>query len=900
MRSEVSSHMATTSIYSRIRAALARIAEAVSPSAGNRDFDDELQSHLAMLAEENERRGMSPAEARRAAHLQLGATERLRETNRDLRGLPFLETFTQDVRYAFRTLRKSPGFTAVVVLTLALGIGANTAIFSVVYAVMLKPLPYTRPAELVDIGQITPDTKDTPNGWSFANLDDARRDATSLAAVAGSNSHQLTLTGHGEPQAINTAVVTGDFFKVFAVEPIIGRTLTPDDAKPGAPPQVVLSENLWREIFHADPAILGQSITLDKKQFTVIGVMPSRFRFPDLSAARQVWIALPQDPLFGEWITRRAGHWLGVTARLKPGVSLAQAQSEMEGIVSRQAQNFPEEDKGWSAELMPLQRSIVGDVRVALFTLLGAVALVLLIACANIANLLLTRATSRSREMAVRATLGAGRARIVRQLLSETAVLGLLGGIAGVALAYAGVKTLSAFIPAGVSRVHAITVDANVLAFALVLSLLASAAFGLAPALFASRTDLQTSLREGEARAGESRSRRRMRTILAAAEIALAMVLLVGAGLFIRSFAKATAVAPGFDPQNVVKAEVSLPRFEYAKPQQWNAFNNQLLANLHAEPGMDRAAFAIPMPIANGRINLGFTIVGAPPVSPGALQTADYVSASPGYCGVMNIPLLEGRNFDAHDVAESPRVTLISRALAQRYFPNADPVGKKLSFAMPPDPDQPREIVGVVGDVRDVALDQDPTPMFYVPYAQAPFPGVNVVVRSTLTSAQVSDAVRRSTTQIDKDLPVTDVQKLPDALTSSVDEPRFRTALLGLFAAIALLLAAVGIFGVISYSVSRQTHDIGIRLALGATPADVLRMVLRETLILAAAGLLIGIPCALAASRLIAHLLFSVSAYDPLTLLLVALTLASVALLAGYIPARRATTIDPMLALRHE
>jgi putative ABC transport system permease protein len=888
------------SIYSHIRAALARIAEAASPSAGNRDFDDELASHLAMLTDENVRRGLTPDEARRAAHLQLGATERLRETNRDLRGLPFLETFAQDVRYAFRTLKKSPGFTAVVVLTLALGIGANTAIFSVVYAVMLKPLPYTRPAELIDIGQITPDTLDTPTGWSFPNMDDLRRDSTTLDAVAGSNFHQLTLTGHGEPQAINTVVVTGDFFKVFAVEPIIGRTLSPDDAKPGAPPQVVLSENLWRDVFKADPAILGQAITLDKKQFTVIGVMPTRFRFPDLLESKQLWVALPQDPLFGSWMARRGGHWLGVTARLKPGVSVDQAQAELDGISARLAQNFPQEDAGWSAELMPLQRSIVGDVRVALFTLLGAVVLVLLIACANIANLLLTRATSRSREMAVRATLGAGRARIVRQLLSETAVLGLLGGITGIALAYAGVKTLTALIPAGVSRVNAITVDGHVLAFALILSLLASAAFGLAPALFASRTDLQTSLREGEARSGESRSRRRMRTILAAAEVALAMVLLVGAGLLIRSFAKATAVQPGFDAQNIVKAEISLPRFEYSTPEQWTAFGDQILANVQAEPGLNRAALAIPMPVANGQIDLGFEIVGAPPLAPGALQVANYVSASPAFFGVMNIPLLEGRNFDQHDVAASPRVTVISRTLAHRYFPNTDPVGKKLSFAMPPDPPQPREIIGVVGDIRDIALDQDPGPMMYVPYAQAPFPGVNVVVRSTLTTAQISDAVRRSAAQIDKDLPITEVQKLPDALTASVDEPRFRTALLGLFAAIALLLSAVGIFGVISYSVSRQTHDIGIRLALGATRADVLRMVLRETFILAAAGLLVGIPCALAASRLIAHLLFNVSAYDPLTLALVASTLALVALLAGYIPARRATTIDPMLALRHE
>jgi putative ABC transport system permease protein len=485
-------------------------------------------------------------------------------------------------------------------------------------------------------------------------------------------------------------------------------------------------------------------------------------------------------------------------------------------------------------------------------------------------------------------------------LLSETAVLGLLGGLAGVALAYWGVVALSAMLPDSVPRVNAIRVDHLVLGFALALSLVSSVGFGLAPALFAASGDLQNNLREGTGRSGESGGRRKMRNMLAAAEIALAMVLLVTAGLLLRSFSKMMASDPGFQPQNVVKADISLPRFEYATPDKWNEFGTQLIAQVQSEPGMQNSAIAVPMPVTDGFVNLGFEIVGAPPLAPGALQTADYVAVSPGYFRVMEIPLLAGRNFNAHDGMDSARVTLISKTLAQRYFPNEDPVGKQLSFSFPPDPGKPREIVGIVGDVRDVALDKNPGPMVYVPFAQAPLPGAGVVVRSPMSTSNVTAALQRSVAKIDKDLPVNDVRKMPDELEQSVAQPRFRTILLGLFAAMALVLAATGIFGVISYSVSCRTHDIGIRMALGASRTSILRMILRETLLLAVAGLVVGIPCALAASHLIAHLLFDVSANDPLTLAAVGIALAAVALLAGYVPARRAMAVDPMLALRHE
>lgn len=524
----------------------------------------------------------------------------------------------------------------------------------------------------------------------------------------------------------------------------------------------------------------------------------------------------------------------------------------------------------------------------------------LLIGCANIANLLLTRATSRAREMAVRTALGAGRARIVRQLLSETAVLGLLGGLTGIVLAYWGVHALSSLLPENLPRVNAIRVDSHVLAFALLLSAIASCAFGLAPAWFAGNANLQSSLREGGGRSGESRNRRRTRSFLAAGEIALAMVLLVAAGLLLRSFSKLTSVSPGFDAQHVVKADISLPQFQYSKPQQWIAFSDEFLTRIQAQPGLQDSAVAVPRPIADGFINLGFDIVGNPPLSAGTSRTANYVSVSVGYFHVMGIPLLSGRLFDRRDVFSSPRVTLISKTMARLYFPNQDPLGKQLTFAFPPDSGAPREIVGVVGDVRDVALGQDPGPMMYVPYAQAPFWGANVVVKSTLSPPSVAAAIRQEVQKIDKDLPVTDVATMPELIDASVAQARFRTMLLGLFAEMAMVLAAIGIFGVISYSVSCRTNEIGIRVALGASRSSILRMILRETLALALAGMALGVPCALAASRLVGHMLFGVSASDPATLAAVTFALAAVATLAGYAPAHRAMRVDPMVALRYE
>ena len=882
---------------SRLRTLFSRIGSLFSRRASDRDFAAELDSHLSLLIEENMRRGMPPAEARRLARLRLGGSAQLQETNRDLRGLPALESFFQDCRYAVRTLRNSPGFTAVAILTLALGIGANTAIFSVVYAEVLRPLPYANPGQLVGVFFAKPQENIPPEGFFYGDYLAFREQNHVFSEMAGVVSHSLTFTGHGEPTEVRVLDVTPEFFSLLGVNPLQGRTFVSQDGISGGAPVVIISENLWRGSLGSDPNVVGRSITLDKRLFTVVGVMPADFRFPLITPTQDVWIPLAQDPLFGPWMSRRGGHWLPLIARLKPGVSQAQAQAEMDTFAVNFGKQHPDEDAGATFGVMPLQTEFVGDVRTALFVLLGAVGLLLLIACANIASLLMTRATSRSREMAIRAALGAGRKRIVRQLLTESAVLGLIGGCAGIGLAYWGVTALTHMLPSDLP--YAIRVDSGVLVFALVLSVAASFAFGLAPALFSTDFNLQESLKQASGRSGEGTKRRTRRNILAGAEIALATVLLVAASLLIRSFASLTTVSPGFNVEHVSRADVSLPRFQYATQEQWAAFDVDLLRRVQAEPGLNDSALAAPLPM-NGTANLAFSIVGAAPPKPGTFLTADWVSVSPGYFHVMEIPLLHGRDFAAQDSFTSAPVTIISESLAHTYFPGEDPLGRKLVSAFPPAPALPREIVGVVADIRDDSLAKKPGPMMYVPAAQGPFWGSEIVVRSSLSTSAVAGAIRRDVAEIDKDLPVTDISSLSDLVDTTIAQPRFRTILLGLFAALALLLAAAGIFGVISYSVSCRTQEIGIRIALGASPASVLRLILGESAKIVLAGLAVGIPVALGAARFLSTLLFNVHPADPLTFVAVPVVLACVAVAASYVPTRRAMRVDPLVALRYE
>jgi putative ABC transport system permease protein len=781
-----------------------------------------------------------------------------------------------------------------------LGIGANTAIFSIVDAVLLETFPYPDPNQLVLIFNVPLNQPDARSGISYRDFTQCRQQNRAFSEMAGNSFHDLTLTGAGEPSIVNTADVTPQIFPLLGAKPLAGRTLLPEDGKQGAAPVAVVSEKLWHNRFGSDPALIGQSITLDMRPFTVVGILPASFRYPDGAPRQDVWISVAQDPLFGPRLSQPGSRVLAGIGRLKPGVSLAQAQAEMNTLGTRLANEFPAEDSGLTIRVEPYRQFVVGDVKSPLLILLGVVGLVLSIACANIANLLLSRATSRAREIAVRIALGAGRARIIRQLLTESALLGLLGGIAGVLLATCGVWSLRPFLPSDVTQINSIRVGGSVLAFALLLSLASALAFGLAPALLATLSNLQANIKEGGERTGQ-RAGQHVRSFLAIAEISLAMVLLVAGGLLIRSFALVTSVNSGFDPKNVTEAEVSLPQFQYATPQQWTAFSNELLARLHAQPGLRDSALAAPLPMdRQGEATMAFSIVGDPPLPPGKSPTADYATVSPDYFGMMQIPLLRGRFFSDRDSPSNPKVAIISKTLARRYFPNQDPLGRQMRFGFPPNGNVSREIVGIVGDVRDVALSREPGPMMYAPFAQAPLYGGEVVVRSSLSASSVAAGIRQAVRSIDKNLPVTDIESLDDALGQSISQERFSTFLVGSFSAIALVLAAVGIFGVVSYSTSQRTHEIGIRIALGAGRREILRLILGQGTKLALFGLGIGIVAAFLLTRLMSSLLYSVSATDPVTFAAVTVILLTVALTACYIPARRAMRVDPMVALRYE
>jgi len=883
-----------------IRIIKRRIHALLRRSSADAELQREIEIHIQQLTNEAIAAGMTEAEARAMALREFGRIDQIKEECRDTRRVSWIQDFVQDLRYGVRILRQSPGFSAIAVFTLALGIGANTAIFSLVDAVLLRSLPYRDPNQLVLMFDVPLNRPQELSGISYRDFTELRGQNQVFSEMAGNTFHDLTLTQAGEPAIVNTADVTPEIFGLLNAKPLLGRTLLPEEGKPGAAAVAVLSENLWRSRFGSNPGVIGQSIVLDMRSFTVVGILPASFRYPEGAPHQDVWISVMQDPLFGPLTSQPGVRLLGVIGRLKPGVSAEEAQAEMNTAGARLARAFPAEDSGMTMRIQPYRKAVVGNLKPALLIMLGAVGLLLLIACANIANLLLARATCRGREVAVRIALGAPRARIVRQLLTESALLGLLGGVAGVLLAVGTVRSLQPFLPSEVVQISSIHVGGPVLVFALVVSLAAALAFGLAPALLATSANLQTNLKEGGERTGQ-RGSQRVRSFLAIAEISLAMVLLVAGGLLIRSFALVTSVNPGFDPNNVTEAEVSLPQFQYATPQQWTAFSKELLARLQAQPGLQDSALAAPLPIdRQGQATLTFSIVGNPPLPAGKSSTADYSTVSPGYFHVMQIPLLRGRFFSEQDSPSNPHVAIISETLARRYFPNQDPIGRQMRFGFPPNGNVSREIVGVVGDVRDVALSQKPGPIMYVPFAQAPLYGGEVVVRSSLSASSVAAAIRQTVHSIDKDLPVTDFASFVDTLGQSVSRERFRTFLLGSFGAIALVLAAIGIFGVMSYSASQRTHEIGIRMALGAQRRDVLHLILGQGAKLALLGLGIGTILALLFARWIASLLYSVSATDPLTFGAVATVLLGVAVTACYLPARRAMRVDPMAALRYQ
>jgi putative ABC transport system permease protein len=807
-------------------------------------------------------------------------------------------TLLQDIRYGLRLLRKNLGFTAVAVLTLALGIGANTAIFSVVDAVLVRPLPYPDPQRMFMVCQTRPEMGATKNGVSFLNYLDWSRATTSFEALAAIRGTTFALTGRGPATYVEAAAVTADYFPVFRVQPVLGRTLEAADDVPGASPAVVMSERLWQSRFGSDPAIVGQTISLDQHPFTVAGILPGNFRPPLTASDTQLWVPLLKDTVASELRNHRSGHYLTTVGRLKPGVTPAHAQAEMDSIESGLERQYPDDDKGWGVRLISLQGYLVGDVQTALLVILGAVGLVFLIACTNVANLQLARATSRGREVSIRLALGASRARLIRQFLTECILLSLAGGLAGLAVAYGTVQGLTSWLPAELPRISEIRTDARVLLFGLALSVLAGIVFGLAPAWHSAESRLVGGLKESGKGMGGDKSRRRLRGVLVVAETGLAVVLLVGAGLLIRSFIRLQEVNTGFNAKRLLTTSISLPPSQYTKPEQWISFSNEIIERMKIIPGVEDAGVTLSLPLAGGIINLGFTVEGRAPVPKSEGPTANYAAVSPNYFHLMQIPLLRGREFGAHDSPQAAKVCVISAAVARRVFPNEDPLGKRINIGYPHP--AAREIVGIVGDVKDQDLAAQNASQIYAPFVQNPYGGFDLAVRTWDDEKQISRALREKFGEIDPGLPVTNIRAMSDAIDKSIAQPRFRTTLLGLFSAVAFLLAAIGIYGVISYNVGSRTQEIGIRIALGAQGADVLLLVLREAVALAGLGVVLGLVGAFWVMGLLESFVFNVSLTDPVTYAGVAGLLLVVSFVAACVPARRAMRVDPMAALRYE
>jgi putative ABC transport system permease protein len=822
-----------------------------------------------------------------------------------MRRVNYIENFRQDVRYGLRQLRRSPGFTGVAVLTLALGIGANTAIFSVVNAILLRPLPFPAPDQLVRVVSIRL-RENAPDNASYPDFADWRAQNHAFEWMAAFHTDSFTLTGQGEATHIPGAVVSADLFSLLGVRPALGRTFRPEEDKLGATSEgfvVILSHRLWQERFAANPAIVGRTINLDNRSFTVVGIMPAGFQFPIQAGPIDFWTTIAVEflaPPGGKSMAEQRGaHYLDVIARLKPHASTAQAQAEMRTIVNALNKQYPE-NAPRGIRIVPELDQLVDDVRPALLLLLAAVGCVLLIACANVANLSLARATARQKEMAVRGALGAGRGRIIRQLLTESLVLALLGGALGTALALWGIHSLISLVPQDIPRLFDIHLDGRVLVFTTLLSLLTGILFGLAPALQVSSSNIMESVKEGGRGLSEGLHQNRVRGFLVVSDVAVAAVLLVGAGLLIQSFLRLQRVDPGFDPHRVLTFKIDLPYARYSDVHQTEFFR-QAAMRLNRLPGVRSASAVLPLPLDGDEIDTIFDIEGRPAAKADEPRT-NYSWTEPGYFRTLRIPLLRGRDFTDRDDLKATPVVIINETLAKRFFTHQNPIGMRIKpdigngYKSPP----MREIVGVVGDVKQHGLTVEPSPQVYVPLAQSPLGSMIAVVRTEVDPRSVATAVRKEVTAMDKDLPIYRVETLDQYFVHSVAQPHFYTLLLGIFAALALVLAAVGLYGVVSYSATQRTHEIGVRMALGAQKDDVLELVVGQGFKLTLAGVGIGIIGALALTRFLSSLLYGVKPTDPLTFIAVSLILTAVAAVASYIPARRATKVDPMVALRYE
>jgi predicted permease len=857
-----------------------------------RELDEEVRASEQLLVDENIHAGMNPQEARRQARLELGGVEQVKEQVREIRAGHLLDALGCDVRYAARTMRRSPALTTTAVLTLALGIGANTAMFSVVNAVLLRPLPYPDSDRLVQMWSTNPKANRWGMWTAYPRFEDWRRENTVFEEMATARTWVISIKGGDHPESLFGVMTSSQVFQLLRVQPMLGREFLPEEDQPGHDHVILLSYGLWQRRFGSDPAVIGRTVNVGQENYTVIGVMPADFRFPpDLRASYRVdaWFPPAPDPSRNE----RGSNNYYTFARLKPGVTLAQAQAEMDAINEGLAEKHSE-DRELGVKVVGWQRQVGSEVRPALLILLGAISLVLLIACANVANLLLARGAVRQREAALRQALGAGHGRLIRQFMTESMLLAVCGGVAGLLLAYEGLHLFIRLAP-DIPRLNETTIDPHVLIFSAVLTLGTGLIFGIAPALQGSRTDLQDSLKESGNRLTSGATRARARNVLVVAEMALALMLLAGAGLLVRSFVRVQQVDPGFNPKNLLTAFVMLPPSKYPEPRRQAQFFYEVMERIASLPGVECAGGADSAPMLTN--DTGPVSIEGHPVEP-EIQ-AERPKITPDYFRAMGIPLLRGRTFAWADNEGSLPVAIISESAARQYWPDEDAMGKRVKLE---DGSAPvwRQVIGIVGDVRQDSVVEAARPEVYAPLLQAPVPYMALIVRTRTQPAALTAAVRQAVMAVDKDQPLFQVETMQQVVDDSVAGRRFQMSLLAVFATIALGLAAIGIYGLMSYTVNQRTHEIGIRMALGAKRGEILHLVVRHGMMLAIVGVVLGTVGALLLTRFLSSMLYGVGANDPTTLLSVATLLIGVAALASYIPARRATRVDPMVALRYE
>jgi putative ABC transport system permease protein len=856
------------------------------------ELDEEMRFHLERDIEQNVKNGMSPEDARYAALKAFGGVEQSKEQCRSARGVGFIDNTLRDVSFSLRVLLKNYAFTIVVVLTLALGIGVNTAIFSFANGILLRPLPYPQSDRLAVLDETMLKRGIDSMSVSYPNFLDWRDQNTVFEGIGiYYGTSRFSLSGAGEPVEIHGSFISHGLFEVLRVSPQLGRTFTASEDRPEEDAVIILGQDLWQRNFAGDPAILGKKIIINNQPRTVVGVMPRGFRFPETS---EVWAPLA---LTTKTFTRN-DHGLNSIARLKDGVSFSEAQAEMDNIAARIEQQNPVTNEGLGVKVTNLHQSLTGDYREALLILLGVVGCVLLVACVNVASLMFARAVARQKEFALRAALGAGRWRIMRQLLLESLLLALAGGALGFALSLCALHLLLTAIPIELPFWMNFGIDLRVLGFTTGITLLTAILFGLFPALQTSRIDLNDTLKEGGRGSGGVRNR--ARSLLVVTEIALSLVLLVGAGLMIKSFLRLQRVNIGLNAKNVLTAGVNLPEKKYPELEQRAAFFKQLVERVRSLPGVQAASATATLPLNGGTWGRSLTVEGYPVLSVGQAPIIQHTVVTPGYFRTMGIALLSGRDFNDADAKGAPDVTIIDERLAREYWPNESPIGKRVRFGPPEDNEPWHTVVGVVGTVRHQRMQEDTRMSVYLPHQKIQVSGLALVVRTTSDPKKLTGAIRREVRQLDPDLPVSDVATMEEVVAESIWQPRLYATLFAAFAGGALILALIGIYGVMAFLVQTRTHEIGIRMALGATARDVFKLIVGRGMKLTVFGVLVGVGGAIALTRLMHSLLFNTSATDPFTFILISILLSLAALLACYIPARRAAKVDPLVALRYE